>query len=113
MFTTTCQTLIVTLGKIFWGISDMASKRGGPRRTPQRSTPQRSTPQREQKQNPDDGVDISYVGANIPSKSFQFLQQSMSHPAQTSSAGKLLISVLWLLRLHGRAFSAVLQNMPP
>ena len=67
---------------------DATPRRGGPRRTPQRSTPQRSTPQRDPKQNPDDGVDISYVGANIPSKSFQFLQQSISQPAQTPSTGR-------------------------
>ena len=91
-------------------VSDMAPKRGGPRRTPQRSTPQRSTPQREPKQNPDDGVDISYVGANIPSKSFQFLQQSISHPTQTSSAGRRHFKHFLLLRLHGKAFCRITKH---
>lgn len=66
-------------------VSDLTPKRGGLRRTPQsqRATPQRS--QRETKQNPGDGFDISYLGAN---KSCQFLQQSISHPGPTSSAGR-------------------------
>ena len=94
-------------------ISDATPKRGGPRRTPQRSTPQRSTPQREPKQNPDDGVDISYVGANIPSKSFQFLQHSISQPAQTPSTGRFPNRIRFY-SFHicmGEFFSII--NMPP
>jgi hypothetical protein len=34
----------------------------------------------------DDVVDISYVGGNIPSRSFQMLQQSLGEPASESDS---------------------------
>lgn len=91
--------------------SDATPRRGGPRRTPQRSTPQRSTPQREPKHIPDDGVDISYVGSNIPSKSFQYIQQSVSQPGQNSAGGESLFTILFRMSAWESFFAK--ENMPP
>ena len=52
-------------------------RQGRPRRAPPAQAP---APEPEQ--NADDIVDISYVGASIPSRSFKILQHAIGEPSQ-------------------------------
>jgi len=53
-----------------------ASRRA--RRQPSRDALNEQQLQQQQQQHADDIVDISYVGANIPSRTFRMLQQAVS-----------------------------------
>ena len=58
---------------------------------PRRQRRHRPEPQPEEpEQNPDDIVDISYVGSNIPSRSFKVLQHAVGEH-EMNQPGKLIV----------------------